>query len=140
MGGREHVAPGPQECRKLLTFVIVGGGPTGVEVAAELHDLIVLDLRKYYQPELTRLSRVLLVELGDHVLSTYDRKISEYTSTLFQRCGLRWSSCLCRTVPRCKAAGQRQQSVTRQSWAKAAVQPIGTLPGEVPGAASSKSS
>lgn len=29
-----------QERKKLLSFVIVGGGPTGVEVAAELHDMI----------------------------------------------------------------------------------------------------
>ena len=29
-----------QERQKLLSFVIVGGGPTGVEVAAELHDMI----------------------------------------------------------------------------------------------------
>ena len=31
---------GAQERQKLLSFVIVGGGPTGVEVAAELHDMI----------------------------------------------------------------------------------------------------
>ena len=29
-----------QERQKLLSFVIVGGGPTGVEVAAEMHDMI----------------------------------------------------------------------------------------------------
>ena len=29
-----------QERQKLLSFVMVGGGPTGVEVAAELHDMI----------------------------------------------------------------------------------------------------
>jgi hypothetical protein len=35
----------PQERKKLLSFVIVGGGPTGVEVAAELYDMIQDDLR-----------------------------------------------------------------------------------------------
>ena len=37
--------PDPSRCRQLLTFVVVGGGSTGVEVAAELHDLdrLVLD-------------------------------------------------------------------------------------------------
>ena len=35
-----------QERLQLLTFVIVGGGPTGVEVAAELHDMIKEDLRR----------------------------------------------------------------------------------------------
>ena len=66
--------------------MIVGGGPTGVEVAAELHDLLQVDLKKYYGDLVARCARVLLVELGDHVLSSYDRTISEYTSTLFQRC------------------------------------------------------
>lgn len=35
-----------QDRQKLLSFVVVGGGPTGVEVAAELHDMIRDDLVK----------------------------------------------------------------------------------------------
>ena len=73
-----------QERKRLLSFVVVGGGPTGVEVAAELYDLVRDDLAKYY-PELCKEARVRLVELQDHVLSTYDRKISDYTSKLFSR-------------------------------------------------------
>lgn len=73
-----------QERQKLLTFVVVGGGPTGVEVAAELYDLVKDDLRRFY-PEIWKDARVCLVELQDHVLSTYDRKISDYTSQLFSR-------------------------------------------------------
>lgn len=37
-----------EEKRKLLSFVVVGGGPTGVEVAAELHDMIFDDLKDLY--------------------------------------------------------------------------------------------
>ena len=51
-----------QERLQLLTFVIVGGGPTGVEVAAELHDMIKEDLRKVY-PQLMRFVSIKLVEL-----------------------------------------------------------------------------
>ena len=65
--------------------MIVGGGPTGVEVAAELHDLLQDDLKKYYGSLVTEVASVLLIELGDHVLSSYDRAIGEYTSNLFQR-------------------------------------------------------
>lgn len=75
-----------QERQKLLTFVVVGGGPTGVEVAAELYDLVRDDLRRFY-PDIWKDARVCLVELQDHVLSTYDRKISDYTSQLFSRQG-----------------------------------------------------
>ena len=73
-----------QEIQQLLTFVIVGGGPTGVEVAAELHDMISEDLKKVY-PKLMKYVSIKLVELQDHVLSTYDRAISAYTKTEFER-------------------------------------------------------
>jgi NADH:ubiquinone reductase (non-electrogenic) len=33
------------ERKKLLSFVVCGGGPTGVEVAAELHDMVFEDLK-----------------------------------------------------------------------------------------------
>lgn len=74
-----------QEREALLSFVIVGGGPTGVEVAAELHDMVLDDLRKIY-PELVKLVKIRLIELQDHVLSTYDREISKYTASEFSRC------------------------------------------------------
>ena len=75
-----------QERKRLLSFVVVGGGPTGVEVAAELYDLVREEMGQYY-PHICKDAKVRLVELQDHVLSTYDRKISEYTSQLFSRHG-----------------------------------------------------
>jgi NADH dehydrogenase FAD-containing subunit len=35
----------PEERSRLLSFVVCGGGPTGVEVAAELHDMVFDDLK-----------------------------------------------------------------------------------------------
>lgn len=35
----------PEERARLLSFVVCGGGPTGVEVAAELHDMVFHDLK-----------------------------------------------------------------------------------------------
>ncbi|EIE19302.1 nucleotide-binding domain-containing protein [Coccomyxa subellipsoidea C-169] len=75
-----------EERERLLSFVIVGGGPTGVEVAAELHDMVVDDLRRIY-PSLVSLVRIRVIELQDHVLSTYDREISTYTASEFSRRG-----------------------------------------------------
>jgi len=37
-----------EERKKLLSFIVVGGGPTGVEVAAELYDMIHEDLSSLY--------------------------------------------------------------------------------------------
>lgn len=77
----------PEEKDKLLSFVVCGGGPTGVEVAAELHDMVTEDLVKLY-PTLTPHVRVRIIELQDHLLSTYDRAISEYTGKQFARAGI----------------------------------------------------
>ena len=38
----------PEERRRLLSFVVVGGGPTGCELAAELHDLITEDVSRLF--------------------------------------------------------------------------------------------
>lgn len=39
------VQVGEEERKRLLSFVVVGGGPTGIEMAAELHDVIYEDLK-----------------------------------------------------------------------------------------------
>eukprot|EP00232_Nephroselmis_pyriformis_P022767 CAMPEP_0182864046 /NCGR_PEP_ID=MMETSP0034_2-20130328/6967_1 /TAXON_ID=156128 /ORGANISM="Nephroselmis pyriformis, Strain CCMP717" /LENGTH=626 /DNA_ID=CAMNT_0024996293 /DNA_START=91 /DNA_END=1971 /DNA_ORIENTATION=- len=75
------------EARKLLSFVIVGGGPTGVEVAAEMYDMVNEDLCKLY-PELSKLVTIKIIELQDHVLSAYDRAISRFTAENFNRTGV----------------------------------------------------
>ena len=43
------------------------------------------DLKKFYA-DIFHLARVCLLELQDHILSSYDRSISEYTSQVFSRC------------------------------------------------------
>lgn len=59
-----------EEERKInLHFVIVGGGPTGVEFAAELHDFIHEDLVNIY-PSVKDLVAISLIQSGDHILNT----------------------------------------------------------------------
>jgi len=76
-----------EERAKLLSFVVVGGGPTGVEVAAEMHDMITENLTALY-PSLMKHCKIRVVELMDHVLGTYDRAISDYTASQFNRSGI----------------------------------------------------
>ncbi len=52
--------------------------------SVQVYDLIHEDMQAFYQP-IFPLARVILVELQDHILSTYDREISDYTSELFAR-------------------------------------------------------
>lgn len=72
------------EIKRLLQFVVVGGGPTGVEFAAELSDFIHKDLKRWY-PNLSKYFSVTLVQSADHILNTFDEKISIYTAQKFSR-------------------------------------------------------
>lgn len=65
------VLPGlsEEERRTNLHFVIVGGGPTGIEFAAELHDYIEEDLVKLY-PTVKDLVKITVVQSGDHILNS----------------------------------------------------------------------
>jgi NADH:ubiquinone reductase (non-electrogenic) len=72
------------ERRRLLQFVVVGGGPTGVEFAAELHDFVVDDLRHSY-PQAFPFVRITLLEAGDYLLSGFDAALRDYTMKLFRR-------------------------------------------------------
>jgi len=71
-----------EEVDRLLHMVVVGGGPTGVEYAAELRDFLVEDLVKWY-PEIAQRLRITLVEAMDHVLPMFNRKLVEYTEKHF---------------------------------------------------------
>jgi NADH:ubiquinone reductase (H+-translocating) len=74
-----------QEKQRLMTFVIVGGGPTGVEFAAELHDFLNKELIQHFPDLVKRYVRVILIQGADHVLNTFDQAISSYTEDRFQR-------------------------------------------------------
>ncbi len=63
--------------RALLTFVVVGGGPTGVEMAGALSELIRLVLVKDYPRLNLKDVRVLLLEAGDRLLAGMPPKLSE---------------------------------------------------------------
>jgi len=76
-----------EEREKLLSFVIVGGGPTGVEVAAELHDMVSEDLSHLY-PELIPYTSIKIIDGHDYVLSAYHPRISHYTGEELQREGV----------------------------------------------------
>jgi NADH:ubiquinone reductase (H+-translocating) len=59
-----------------LTFVVVGAGPTGVEMAGQIAELARDVLPREYRDVDTRKAHVLLVEAGKHVLAAYGDKLS----------------------------------------------------------------
>lgn len=68
----------------LLHFVVVGGGPTGVEFAAELDDFVREDLSKWF-PDLMPYVKITLLEAQDEILTAFDQQLSGYTRRHFAR-------------------------------------------------------
>ena len=73
-----------QERKRLLHFVVVGGGPTGVEFAAEMNDFLEKDLFKAF-PRVSPDVRITLLEGTDQILSSFDATLGKYTLKQFQR-------------------------------------------------------
>src|SRR6476646_280720 len=67
----------PAKRRVMLTFAVVGGGPTGVEMAGALSELIRLVLRKDYRDLKLDEVRVLLLEAGSSLLATFDARLRD---------------------------------------------------------------
>ncbi|GAA0165737.1 oxidoreductase [Lithospermum erythrorhizon] len=76
-----------EERKRILHFVIVGGGPTGVEFAAQLHDFVNEDVARLY-PGVKDLVKITLLEATDHILSMFDKRITAFAEEKFQRNGI----------------------------------------------------
>ncbi|KAL1977399.1 hypothetical protein VTN31DRAFT_258 [Thermomyces dupontii] len=74
-----------EERRRLLSFVICGGGPTGVEFAAELYDLLNEDLIQKFPRILRNEISVHVIQSRSHILNTYDEALSLYAENRFAR-------------------------------------------------------
>lgn len=75
----------PEERRRLLSFVVCGGGPTGVEMAAELYDMINEDVISYFPKLLRNEVSVHIIQSRDHILNTYAESISNFAEKRFSR-------------------------------------------------------
>ncbi|KAF1989121.1 hypothetical protein K402DRAFT_327246 [Aulographum hederae CBS 113979] len=72
-----------EERRRLLSFVVSGGGPTGVEFAAELYDMLNEDLTRYFPKILRCEISVHVIQSRSHILNTYDEALSKYAEERF---------------------------------------------------------
>jgi NADH dehydrogenase FAD-containing subunit len=77
------------EKKKLLSFVIVGGGPTSCEFSAELHDFLETDFRRGFPQIKIDDVKIILIESTDHLLGMFDRKLSDYAEKYFKRGGIK---------------------------------------------------
>ena len=73
---------------QLLTFVVVGGGPTGVELAGALAEIARQSLAQDFRQIDPSSAKVLLIEAGPRLLSTYDEKLSAYAKRSLEHLGV----------------------------------------------------
>lgn len=78
----------PEKRRALLTFVIVGGGPTGVELAGAIAELAYTTLKKDFRNIDTTETKILLLEGMDRILPPYPPELSARAEASLQRLGV----------------------------------------------------
>jgi NADH dehydrogenase len=76
------------ERQRLLTFVIVGAGATGVEMAGAIAEIALQTLPKDFRRLDARKSRIVLLEAGPRVLPTFPQELSDYAKTALLRMGV----------------------------------------------------
>ncbi len=80
--------PDPARRAEWLTFVIVGGGPTGVELAGALAEIAQHTLREEFRRSDPRAARILLVEGDDRLLPSYPAELSGQAEASLARLGV----------------------------------------------------
>jgi NADH dehydrogenase len=93
----------PERQRALLTFVIIGAGPTGVELAGTIAELARTTLPQDFRTIDTRKARVVLIEAGPRVLAGFAEDLSAYAQRSLEALGVEVE--LGQPVSECTAAG-----------------------------------
>ncbi len=83
-----ETATDPVVRRRLLTFVLVGAGPTGVELAGALAELARATLSRDFRHIDPGTARIVLVEAGPRILSEFPEKLAEFARRSLERMGV----------------------------------------------------
>ena len=85
---RAELTADPAERDANLTFAIIGGGPTGVELAGIVADLAHRVLPREFRRIDTRTARIMLIEAGPRVLPVFPQGLSDYVAAALRRRGV----------------------------------------------------
>jgi NADH dehydrogenase FAD-containing subunit len=106
--------------KNLLNFAVVGGGPTGIEFSAELHDLVREDLKRSY-PDLIKYVNITVYDVAPQVLPMFDKKLAAYAMNEFRRDGIKIKTehhveSLRRGVPKSQLSGDNNIKDDQSCW------------------------
>jgi NADH dehydrogenase len=85
---KAETEPDAEERKRLLTFVIVGGGPTGVEMAGAIAELANRALAADFRAIDPRSAQIILVEAAPRLLTPFDSSLSEEAKTSLEQLGV----------------------------------------------------
>jgi NADH:ubiquinone reductase (H+-translocating) len=108
-----------EERRALLTFVVVGAGPTGVEMAGSMAEIAQRSLTRDFRRIDPGTARVVLLEGGDRVLAGYDPRLSAYARRALERIGVEVRTCSIVTdiLPEAVCVGEERIRTRNVVWA-----------------------
>lgn len=131
----EQADAAPEDAERLLTFVVVGAGPTGVELAGALVEIAVHAMGKEFHDVDPAKARVVLVEGADRVLPPYVPSLSASAQRQLEDLGVEvLTNSLVSEIDAfgvTLASGQRIESATVLWAAGVAASPVGAMLGEV---------
>jgi NADH dehydrogenase len=125
----------PATVRRLMTFVVVGAGPTGVEMAGQISELAHRALRNEYRRIDTRDARVILLDAGPVVLPAFGKRLGRKAVKRLTRLGIEVKTSmpvvdvdnLGITVKHPDGIEERIEAVTKMWAAGVAASPLGAL-------------
>jgi NADH:quinone reductase (non-electrogenic) len=85
---RAELTDDPAEQRRMLTFAIVGGGPTGVEMAGAMVEVARHTLQHDFRRIDPRTARIVLIEAGPRLLPTFPEDLARYAQRALERMGV----------------------------------------------------
>ncbi len=85
---RAELEDNEAERRRLMTFIVVGGGPTGVEMAGAIADMARLTLARDFRRIDPRNARIVLIEAGSRLLTAFPETLSGYALSALQAMGV----------------------------------------------------
>ena len=85
---RAEATDDPIERERQMTFVVVGAGPTGVELAGAVKEIATKTLRRDFRAIDTTTSEVVLVEAAERVLGSFPQKLSESAERQLSKLGI----------------------------------------------------
>ena len=83
----------PEEQKRQLTFVVVGGGPTGVELAGAIGEMSRFTLKKDFRNIDPSLTRVMLIEAGQRILVSFPGSLASHAVRDLEKLGVQvWTN------------------------------------------------